>query len=309
MISEWLSKPLGELISYISKGIPPKYAEKETDSTIAVLNQKCNRNYRINYDNARLHDTAKKTVPQHKMIQSGDVLINATGTGTAGRVAQIVHLPRPTTIDGHMILLRPVREIDPFYFGYAVKLHQSKIESLAEGSTGQTEINRQRLCDEIIIRYPADIKMQKEIAALFCSIDDKISLNNAINENLEQQAQAIFYNLVQQSNAKIKLSELIYIKHGYAFKGDFISAEDNNIVLVTPGNFKIGGGFKEERCKFYNGNIPSEYILSPGQLIVTMTDLSKNGDTLGYSAFVPSNSKRIYLHNQRIGLVQPLNKT
>ena len=78
--------------------------------------------------------------------------------------------------------------------------------------------------------------------------------------------------------------------------------DDNGIVLVTPGNFRIGGGFKEEKCKFFDGEIPADYVLKEGDFIVTMTDLSKTIDTLGYSALVPK-SKRTYLHNQRIGLV------
>lgn len=100
-----------------------------------------------------------------------------------------------------------------------------------------------------------------------------------------------------------RLGDLIDIKHGYAFKGDHIVTDDNGIVLVTPGNFKIGGGFQEEKCKFYKGEIPKDYILKSGDFIVTMTDLSKSIDTLGYSAFVPK-TKRVYLHNQRIGLVK-----
>lgn len=100
------------------------------------------------------------------------------------------------------------------------------------------------------------------------------------------------------------IGDFIKIKHGYAFKGDYISTEDNNIVLVTPGNFAIGGGFKEQKCKFYIGKYPDDYVLKEDDLIVTMTDLSKSVDTLGYGALVPSSNKRVYLHNQRIGLVQ-----
>ena len=100
----------------------------------------------------------------------------------------------------------------------------------------------------------------------------------------------------------MKLGDLIEIKHGYAFSGEHIVEDDNGIVLVTPGNFRIGGGFKEEKCKFFDGEIPADYILEEGDFIVTMTDLSKTIDTLGYSALVPK-SKRTYLHNQRIGLV------
>lgn len=98
------------------------------------------------------------------------------------------------------------------------------------------------------------------------------------------------------------LRDYIDIKHGYAFKGSHINTVDNGIVLVTPGNFCIGGGFKEDKCKFFDGEYPKEYILKPNDLIVTMTDLSKKIDTLGYSALVPEGP-RIYLHNQRIGLV------
>lgn len=103
------------------------------------------------------------------------------------------------------------------------------------------------------------------------------------------------------------LGNYIKIKHGYAFKGDYISTEDNGIVLVTPGNFNIGGGFKEQKCKFFTSDYPQEYVLKEDDLIVTMTDLSKAVDTLGYSALVPESEERIYLHNQRIGLVQILN--
>ena len=102
------------------------------------------------------------------------------------------------------------------------------------------------------------------------------------------------------------LGDYIRIKHGFAFKGDYITTEDNGIVLVTPGNFEIGGGFKEKKCKFFSTEYPSEYVLHAGDLIVTMTDLSKQGDTLGYSALVP-NTDRVYLHNQRIGLVDVYN--
>ena len=100
------------------------------------------------------------------------------------------------------------------------------------------------------------------------------------------------------------LRDYIRIKHGYAFKGQNISTIDNNVVLVTPVNFAIGGGFKEDKCKYFDAEYPDDYVLKADDLIVTMTDLSKTIDTLGYSALVPDGkSKRVYLHNQRIGLV------
>ena len=106
---------------------------------------------------------------------------------------------------------------------------------------------------------------------------------------------------------EISLGDLIDVKHGFAFKGEFFQTEPNNIILTTPGNFKIGGGWKEDKCKYYNGDIPEDYILKGGELVVTMTDLSKEVDTLGYSAIIPKKAEKTYLHNQRIGLVEFIN--
>ncbi|ABK89192.1 restriction endonuclease subunit S [Francisella tularensis subsp. novicida] len=106
-----------------------------------------------------------------------------------------------------------------------------------------------------------------------------------------------------------KLGDFISVKHGYAFKGKNITTEANENILVTPGNFNIGGGFKKDKFKYFNDDYPSEYILNESDIIVTMTDLSKESDTLGYSAKVPKSIKNEkYLHNQRIGLVQFINQ-
>jgi len=191
-MTEWRKRCLGEITSFMSKGIPPKYVERENENTVCVLNQKCNRNFEIKYEESRLHDCSKKKVPADKMLQPGDVLINSTGTGTAGRVAQLYDVPTPTTIDGHMILLRPTEEIDSVYYGYAVKAFQPKIETLAEGSTGQTEINRKRLQEEIVISFPKEKETQERIARFLLNIDEKIKVNDKINKNLLEQALAIY---------------------------------------------------------------------------------------------------------------------
>lgn len=183
-MSDWKTKTLGEVTSYIAKGISPKYVEKANNDTIYVLNQRCNRNFHISYDDSRLHNNAAKKVPDVKMLKPGDVLINSTGSGTAGRVAQIWDIEAPTTIDGHMILMRPTDEIDPLYYGYAIKSHQAAIESYAEGSTGQTEINKTRLQNETIIAYPDDRDEQFKIARILAAIDEKILLNEEVNKNL-----------------------------------------------------------------------------------------------------------------------------
>lgn len=192
MTSKWHEVPLRELVGYISKGIAPSYAEKETETTIRVLNQKCNRNFQISYAESRLHETVKKKVPADRYVKEHDILINSTGAGTAGRIAQIGYVPQDTTVDGHMIILRANDKVTQRYLGYALKAHQWEVLQLDEGSTGQTELNRERLLDEIMICYPESFSEQEEIVLLLEGIDHKMLVNTQINDNLEQQTQTIY---------------------------------------------------------------------------------------------------------------------
>jgi type I restriction enzyme, S subunit len=102
---------------------------------------------------------------------------------------------------------------------------------------------------------------------------------------------------------ELALGDLIRVKHGFAFKSEYFTDRPQPTVLVTPGNFSIGGGFKINKSKYYDGPVPDDYVLRPGQVVVTMTDLSKESDTLGYAAIIPDDGT-VWLHNQRVGLLE-----
>lgn len=282
---------MGEITSFMSKGIPPKYVERENENTVRVLNQKCNRNFEINYEESRLHDCSKKKVPADKMLQPGDVLINSTGTGTAGRVAQLFDVPTPTTIDGHMILLRPTEEIDSIYYGYAVKAFQAKIETLAEGSTGQTEINRKRLQEEIVISFPKEKETQERIARFLLNIDEKIKVNDKINKNLEQQAQAIYSHMFieqhQESWNVGQLADLIAVKYGKDHK------------KLADGNYPVygsGGIMRYVEKPLYTG----ESVLIPrkGTLnnVMYVNEAFWSVDTMFYTEMIHPNIAKFVYH-------------
>lgn len=96
------------------------------------------------------------------------------------------------------------------------------------------------------------------------------------------------------------LSELCSIKHGFAFQGEFFRSE-GRYVLLTPGNFFEAGGYRDrdEKQKYYIGDIPDGYILSKGDLLVAMTEQAAG--LLGSPILVPASDR--FLHNQRLGLV------
>jgi len=188
MAGEWSDKPLLELCSYINRGSAPAYIEA---GGVLVLNQKCVRDQRVSFLEARRTDQERKLVIADRMLQLLDILVNSTGVGTLGRVAQLVALPEPATVDSHVTIVRPdPAAVDPRYLGFAVRLYEREIEALAEGSTGQTELSRARLGAFPVPLAPE--KEQRAIAHILGTLDDKIELNRRMSETLERQARALF---------------------------------------------------------------------------------------------------------------------
>ena len=98
------------------------------------------------------------------------------------------------------------------------------------------------------------------------------------------------------------LGELLRIKHGFAFKGEYFS-DSGDFVLLTPGNFQPDGGLKlkGEKERYYDGAFPPDFLLEPGDMLVAMTDLTQEARILGSPAVIPGGAQ--FLHNQRLGKV------
>jgi type I restriction enzyme S subunit len=135
----WEISSIGNLSDLITRGITPKY---DLESPKIVINQKCIRNYHINFDFARQH---LSDVPEQKKIKFGDVLINSTGMGTLGRVAQVLTNFENVTVDTHITIVRPKIELEKHFFGVSLEYLQNYLDTLGEGATGQTELKRQIL--------------------------------------------------------------------------------------------------------------------------------------------------------------------
>ena len=139
----WIRFPLSSVTSCIQRGTSPIYINK---SSIVVLNQKCIRNHELDFSKARLHYASQKFVNEEKFIQNGDILVNSTGVGTLGRLAQVWGDPATATVDSHITLVRSNSAlVSPAFLGYSLINRESEMENLGEGSTDQTELSRHRL--------------------------------------------------------------------------------------------------------------------------------------------------------------------
>lgn len=148
----WTMLKIGNVASYINRGVAPKYAD---DSESIVINQKCIRAGRLSLDEARTHSTR---VPPEKKVRFGDVLVNSTGIGTLGRVAQVYQDIPDCSVDTHVTIVRPSEVVDVDYFGLTLLSKQAIFDHLGIGSTGQTELGRGTIADVDFLMPPLPIQ-------------------------------------------------------------------------------------------------------------------------------------------------------
>lgn len=136
----WCKATLGELSVLITRGITPRYSET---SDFLVLGQRCVRGNLVDLSCARRCE--RKSIAEQKMLKCGDVLINSTGTGSLGRTAQVWFDPIDMTADSHVTIVRASSPELSSYLAQWAFANESFIESLHTGSTGQTELPRERV--------------------------------------------------------------------------------------------------------------------------------------------------------------------
>ena len=191
----WEIKKLGEVCELINRGVSPKYID---DNGMIVLNQKCVREHEINFEPSRFHDATLKKVSEDKIIRKGDVLVNSTGTGTLGRVAQVREELDNVTVDSHITIVRPIKEIFyPDFFGWALILIEDEIASRGEGCGGQTELSRSTLKNDFIISYPKSLAEQQRIVAILDEAFAAIAKAKANAQQNLQNAKELFESYLQ----------------------------------------------------------------------------------------------------------------
>ena len=103
---------------------------------------------------------------------------------------------------------------DPYFIYYLITssiIREPAIKSMV-GSSGRQRVQTDVVTNLSITLPP--LATQQKIAAILSSLDDKIELNNKINDNLEQQAQAIYDELFNNDDRNIILGDIIETTSG-----------------------------------------------------------------------------------------------
>ena len=132
----WCKTSIAEQTTFLNRGITPAYNDSAPG---LVINQKCIRQGRLSMSPARRQS---KEVKPERLIQKGDVLINSTGAGTLGRVAQVRSPVENCTVDTHVTIARPIGKEWATYFGQALISLEPTLSGMGKGATNQLELSR-----------------------------------------------------------------------------------------------------------------------------------------------------------------------
>lgn len=126
------------------------------------------------------------------MINPNEIIITKTGS-SVGRTTFVRRVVHPMTLNPQLVVLKNISENAEF-LSYYIKsaLFQSVLKSIVVGSAIPT-LSQKNLAN-LIINVPKEVAYQRRISSILSSLDRKIELNNKINADLEEMAQAIFKN-------------------------------------------------------------------------------------------------------------------
>ena len=133
------------------------------------------------------------------------------------------------------------------------------------GSVNRNDING------LEVDIPGDEQTQRRIARYLEMIDEKIQLNNAINNNLEQQAQSIFANEFLTSETlpenwiQSNLIDIANYLNGLAMQKYRPSANENGIPVLKIKELRQG--CCDDNSELCSPNIKRDYIIHDGDVI------------------------------------------
>ena len=161
----------------LKRGKSPQYG----NSKVQIIKSGQARGYK-EFDFSDKHFTSEDFALDERKLKKGDILINSTGVGTAGRVTMF-DLDGDYVVDSHITILRldPKKALPNYVLYYFCDLGFKTIEAMALGQSGQIELSLETI-KNIKIPLPSISEQQKIVKEIELTEEKIIKLNNKIKE-------------------------------------------------------------------------------------------------------------------------------
>lgn len=193
-MTDWKEYKLSEATYKIGSGATPRGGKDAylPFGEYSLIRSQNVLDFTFSYDGLAFISEEQASKLNNVAIEERDILLNITGDSVA-RVCQVPKEILPARVNQHVAIIRPNPEIlNPDYLKYYLLNPSFKDYMLMLSSSGATRnAITKGMIEDFVINAP-DLHTQTAIAEILSSLDDKIELNNQINQNLEALAQALF---------------------------------------------------------------------------------------------------------------------
>ena len=179
------------ICSKIGSGATPK-GGKDTyrGGDIALIRSQNVLDFSLSKDGLAYINKEQAQKLDNVSVSENDVLLNITGDSVA-RACLAPNWAVPARVNQHVSIIRGKADIVlNHYLLYYLQYKKSYLLSLSQGGATRNALTK-KMIEDIEISLPT-ISYQEKVISILSSLDDKIELNRRINDNLEQQAQALF---------------------------------------------------------------------------------------------------------------------
>ena len=242
---EWKEVKIGDLGQIIT-GKTPKTAIRENwGGKIPFLSPSDDMSNKTSPVTARTLTELGVAEVAKCLIPANSICVSCIGSD----LGKVVKTDRELVTNQQINTIVPHSNIDSDFVYYLMCIVGKELNYISKTSTAVPIINKSTFSDWDIV-IPRETEDQRRIASILSSLDRKIELNNKINADLEEMAQAIFKNWFVDfepfKDGKFVDSELGMIPEGWKVGGLFDIAE-----IFDKKRKPLSGNVREKMDKIY----------------------------------------------------------
>lgn len=262
-MTEWKSVKVGDL-GVIVTGKTPKTAIKENyGGTTPFLTPSDNMKVKfVSKTNKTLSEQGVLEV-RKALIPQDSVCVSCIGSD----LGKVVITTRPTVTNQQInSIIVDQNRFDVSFIYYAMSILGRELNFISKTSTAVPIVNKSSFSEYEILCPPLNI--QHKIGKVLSSLDDKIDLNNKINDNLEQQAKSFYKKWFADSKSFMtdgKLSDIAIITMGQSPNGKSYNEQGEGEVFYQ-GRAEFGARFPTRRLY----TTEPKRMAEPGDVLLTV---------------------------------------